>query len=360
MFPTSSRSFAWRSRLGATLAAVLLAFGLASCQKKSPYMQQMAFIFGTMVEISIWGEEPAQGHALASKVFAELEREHRLLHPWQPGPMTDINTAIAAGRQDIPVDPEIAGILADASAAEEKSDHLFNPAIGKMVALWGFHADEPARKIPPKEQVAALIKARPRMSDLRLAGNRAGSSNPAVQIDLGGYAKGYALDRAAQMLREAGVKGALINIGGNVLAIGSKGGEPWRIGLQHPRRPSSMATIELRDGEAVGTSGDYQRYFELDGRRYSHLIDPRTGEPARDLASVTVLITPQPSAGTLSDWTSKPLFIAGRNDWPAMAKKIGLTHVLVLPIDGEAQATEPMRARLTWDDKNGPLRVVPQ
>lgn len=359
MFTTSARPFALFPRLAGCLAILALAFGLVSCQKKSPYTQQMAFIFGTMVEISIWGEEPARGRELSAKVFAELERQHRLLHPWQAGPLADLNAAIAAGRQDVPVDPEIARLIADAGAAAEKSDHLFNPAIGKMVALWGFHADEPSKKIPAKEDVAALVKARPRMSDLRLADNKLSGGNPAVQIDLGGYAKGYALDRAAQMLREAGVKGALINIGGNVIAIGSKGAEPWRIGLQHPRRPNSMATIELRDGEAVGTSGDYQRFYEIGGRRYSHLIDPRTGEPASDLASVTVLITAQPHAGTLSDWTSKPLFVAGRNEWSAMAKKIGVTHVLVLPINGEAQTTEAMRSRLTWDEKNGPLRLVP-
>ncbi len=346
-------------RLLALFAILVFAFGLSACKKKSPYTQQMAFIFGTMVEISIWGEEPARGRELSARVFTELERQHRLFHPWQPGPLADLNAAIAAGAAAVPVDPEIAGVLIAASAAAAQSEQLFNPAIGKLVALWGFHADEPAKKIPAKEAVDALVQARPRMSDLSIVDNRVTSANRAVQIDLGGYVKGYALDRAAQMLREAGVKGALINIGGNVLAIGTKGGEPWRIGLQHPRRAASMATLELRDGEAVGTSGDYQRYFEIGGRRYSHLIDPRTGEPAADLASVTVLIPPRTGAGTLSDWTSKPLFVAGRSEWPAMAKKLDVTHALVLPINGAAVATEAMRGRLVWDDKNGPLRVVP-
>jgi thiamine biosynthesis lipoprotein len=347
------------ARFLALLAAVVLAVGLAGCKKKSPYVQQMAFIFGTMVEISIWGEEPPRGRELANQVFAELEREHRLLHPWQPGPMAELNAAIAAGQQDLAVDPEIARLLRDASAAAAQSEQLFNPAIGKLVALWGFHADTPGKVVPKPEAVDALVKAQPRMTDLKITENRLSSSNPAVQIDLGGYAKGYALDRAAQLLRQAGVPGALINIGGNVLAIGSKGGEAWRVGIQHPRRPSSMAAIALLDGEAVGTSGDYQRYFEVGSRRYSHLIDPRNGQPGNDLASVTVLVTPRPDAGTFSDWTSKPLFIAGRAEWPLMARKIGVTHALVLPIEGEAVATEAMRARLIWDDKNGPLRVVP-
>lgn len=348
-----------RAFLIALLAAGVLGLGLAGCKKKSPYVQQLAFIFGTMVEISIWGEEPERGRELASKVFAELERQHRLFHPWQPGPMADLNAAIAAGKSEIAVDAEMAKVLSDAAAASAQSEDLFNPAIGKLVALWGFHADTPSKVLPKPEAVDAVVKALPRMSDLTISGNRVSSRNTAVQIDLGGYLKGHALDRAAQMLREAKVQGALINIGGNVLAIGSKGTEPWRIGLQHPRRPASMAFLDLRDGEAVGTSGDYQRYFDIEGRRYSHLIDPRNGQPANDLASVTVLIPPRPDAGTFSDWTSKPVFIAGRADWPAMAKKLGLTHTLVLPIQGEAVATEAMRARLAWDEKNGPLRMVP-
>ena len=116
------------------------------------------------------------------------------------------------------------------------------------------------------------------------------STNPAVQLDLGGYAKGYALDVAAAILQAHGVKNALVNIGGNVIALGTHGDRPWRVGIQHPRKPGTLATLDLHDGEAIGTSGDYQRYFELDGKRYCHLIDPRTGHPAHGMQSVTVLI----------------------------------------------------------------------
>ena len=86
-----------------------------------------------------------------------------------------------------------------------------------------------------------------------------------MALDFGGYLKGVALDRAAAILHERGVANALINIGGNVMALGSKNGKPWRVGIQHPRQPGPLATVELKDGEAIGTSGDYQRFFELDG-----------------------------------------------------------------------------------------------
>ena len=159
-----------------------------------------------------------------------------------------------------------------------------------------------------------------------------------MQLDLGGYAKGYALDRAAAILRGQGVGNALINIGGNVMALGSKGGQPWRIGIQHPRAAAPLATLELRDGEAVGTSGDYQRYFELDGRRYCHLLDPRSGRPAQGAQAVTVLVTPREHAGALSDAASKPLFIAGDKAWRDLARRLDVEHALRIDSGGVMQS----------------------
>ena len=173
------------------------------------------------------------------------------------------------------------------------------------------------------------------------------SRNPAVQLDLGGYAKGYALDRAAAILREAGTVNALINIGGNVMALGGKGDQPWRIGIQHPRAPAPLATLPLYDGEAIGTSGDYQRYFELDGERYAHLLDPRTGQPAHGTQSLTVLVTARAKAGTLSDAPSKPAYLAG-DGWREQIRRFGIEHALRVAADGRIEVTRELRARLQF------------
>ena len=244
--------------------------------------------------------------------------------------------------------PSLAPILRDAARLSALGEGLFNPAIGNLVRLWGFHSDTFAARLPDENEIARLVRANPRMSNLAVQGDTLVGSNPAVRLDLGGYAKGYALDRAAAYLRSQGVSNALINIGGNIMALGGKGRQPWRVGIQHPRRAGALATLALKDGEAIGTSGDYQRYFELAGKRYCHLIDPRTGWPADQTQSVTVIARGS-QAGTLSDLASKPLFIAGPQHWLPLAAKLGVAEVLHVAADGRVTATPAMAARLTWE-----------
>ena len=146
--------------------------------------------------------------------------------------------------------------MRETQAIAAAGDHLFDPGIGRLIALWGFHTDEIRPQLPESAALEALIAAKPSIADLKLDGRRVTSRNKAVALDFGGYLKGVALDRAAAILKARGVSNALINIGGNVLALGSKGDTPWRVGIQHPREPRPLATLPLRDGEAIGTSGD--------------------------------------------------------------------------------------------------------
>jgi thiamine biosynthesis lipoprotein len=225
---------------------------------------------------------------------------------------------------------------------------LFNPAIGNLVRLWGFHSDTFDPRLPDPKEIERLVKAKPAMTDLRIEGVMLSASKPALRLDLGGYAKGYALDRAAATLKRQGVNHALINIGGNILALGSKGDQAWMVGIQHPRRAGALAMLALHDGEAIGTSGDYQRFFELGGKRYCHLIDPRSGWPANQTQAVTVIARGE-HAGTLSDVASKPLFIAGPAGWRRMAGRMGISQALFIAADGNIETTPGMARRLQWN-----------
>lgn len=340
-------------------AAALLALAfvalLAACNRPELHRQE-AYVFGTRVDLTVYGESRELADEAMAAVLREFDRLHRAYHAWEPSELTALNMAIARG-EVATVSDELATLLTDAQRLSEQGGSLFNPAMGALIEMWGFHADEFVPRRPDPAALQAVLEARPRMSDLVITGNRVESRNPAVKLDLGGYAKGYALDRAAAVLRSKGIENALINIGGNVMALGKKGDTPWRLGLQHPREPQPLATLPLYDGEAIGTSGDYQRYFELDGKRYSHLLDPRSGLPADATQSLTVLITPRENAGTLSDAASKPPFIAG-DTWREYTRRYGIEHALRVAADGRIEVTRELRGRLQFPSGSAPVTVV--
>ncbi|MEI7843284.1 MAG: FAD:protein FMN transferase [Gallionellaceae bacterium] len=330
-----------------SLLFVLLA--IASCSKE-PFYQEEAYVFGTRVEVSIAGTDESKARAAVAEVLHEFQRLHDLLHAWKLSEISQLNAAIAQGKSAT-VSAETAAMLQDATRLSVQSEGLFNPAIGGLIQLWGFQADEFKAVLPDENTVAALVKANPQMTDLIFEKNRILNKNKSISIDLGGYAKGYALDRAAAILRQKGIKNALINIGGNVLALGAHGSRSWRVGIQHPRKPGALATMELHDGEAIGTSGDYQRYFEIGDQRYCHVIDPRSGYPVTGVQAVTI-VTKGEHAGLLSDAASKPLFISGAQGWRLAAQRMGLAEALLIDAAGVVHLTADLQKRLEFTNQS--------
>lgn len=329
-------------------------FLMVACGKE-PLYQEQGYVFGTLVDVSVYGEEDARARLAVNKVLHEFQRLHDMLHAWQPSELSELNEAFARGESKA-VSAELAAMLQDAARLSAQSGGLFNPAIGGLIETWGFHADEFKPVKPDEKRIAQWVASNPQMGDIILSPMNDGrvlssSRNKAVRLDLGGYAKGYALDRAAALLREQGIRNALINIGGNVFALGQHGNRPWRVGIQHPRKPGALATLELRDGEAIGTSGDYQRYFMLGDTRYCHLIDPRSGHPMQGVQAVTVL-TRGARAGVLSDVASKPLFIAGTGGWRAAAQQMDLSEAMLVDAQGGIHLTAALQKRLEFADKN--------
>ncbi len=333
-----------------------IALLLAGCGR-DPVLKRESYVFGTRVEVVVWGEPEARAGAAADTVLREFDRLHRTFHAWQPSELSTLNAAIAAGRR-VEVSPELAGYLKESSALAAQGNYLFDPGIGNLVKLWGFHDDTFTPRLPDPKLLEAARAKHPSIADIRIDGLTVFSRNPAVALDFGGYLKGVALDRAASLLKAQGIRNALINIGGNIMALGAKGDIPWRVGIQHPRGNGPLASLELRDGEAIGTSGDYQRYFELDGHRYCHLIDPRSGGPASGSQAVTLLIPPGTATGMRSDASSKPLFISG-DAWPEVARRLGLEQVLRVAADGRVEVTAALKARLKFEVPDLKISVIP-
>ena len=330
----------------------ILAYLLTSCSKPEPLYNTQSYVFGTLVDISIYGETDANAQDISNQIIREFQELHNRLHAWRPSELSSINHAFSRGDTPVSIKPDLAAMIQDARRLSVQSNAAFNPAIGGLIEEWGFHHDEFVPKKVDENKLASLVKANPQMSDIVLENDTVYSKNSAVQLDLGGYAKGYALDIALVELQKLGVKNALVNIGGNIIALGKHGDKPWRVGIQHPRKPNAIAALDLESGWAIGTSGDYQRYFELGGKRYCHIIDPSSGFPTQGVQAVTVLIPPQKNAGTLSDVTSKPIFIAKPENRAQAAKAMHVENYLVIESENKISISPSMAKRIIWLDKD--------
>ncbi|HEY0844617.1 MAG TPA: FAD:protein FMN transferase [Noviherbaspirillum sp.] len=334
---------ALRRLLLVLLLPLLLVVG--ACSRNESTYRIQGDVFGTVVDVSIYGETEERANQLGERVMEEFGRLHNKFHAWKPSQLTALNDAISRG---VPyqADAEMVDLLKAATRLAEESDHYFNPAIGRLIRLWGFQTSDIKPQAPDPDELKRLIAARPRMSDLVFDGTTISSRNRDVMLDLGGYAKGYALDRAARILRAEGVQAALINVGGNLLAVGRPGKRHWTVGIQDPRGDGLIATVELKDNEAVGTSGDYQRFYMKNGKRFPHIIDPHTGETTNKVAAVTIITSGGEDAGTRSDGYTKPLFVAGPEKWQAMAERLGLREVMLIDGNRNVVMTPAMRERL--------------
>jgi len=340
--------------LGWAAVALLLALALAGCgEAREPFYHQRLLAFGTLVDVSLWGVDPE----LATTAFRVLGEEfnwmHEAWHAWRPGTLTALNRQLQAGAPFTP-DPAVLPLVELGSSFAAASGHLFNPAIGRLIALWGYQADEPGKAPPPAEAIADLVRRNPRMDDIVREGEWLRCRNPAVQLDFGGFAKGYGVDRAAERLKALGVRNAIVAAAGDIRVMGQRGERPWRIGIRHPRQAGVLASIDLEGDENISTSGDYERYFEHEGRRYHHIFDPRTGYPAEGTASVTVVTR----GGALADAGATALFVAGPEGWPRTAAGLGIDQVLLVASDGTVHLTPGMAARVRFEvSPPPPLRV---
>lgn len=341
---------------------------LSGCFKERLYHTQ-SYVFGTLVDISIYGETDDRARFIANHVLQDFQNLHNRLHAWKPisegkpSELGELNAAFSKSNKPIAINSHIAHILIDATALSAKSHGLFNPAIGHLIGTWGFQRDEFSAITVNDKDIKSLVKANPSMGDIVVKNNTAYSNNPAVKLDLGGYAKGYALDIATAYLRKEHVNNVLINIGGNIIALGQHGNKPWRVGIQHPRLPTAIATLDLPDGWAIGTSGDYQRYFMLNGNRYCHIIDPRTGYPSQHTQEVTVLVPPQPinqtQAGVLSDVVSKPIFIESPENRTKAAQAFGIENFMVIDNESHIFVSKQMAQKLNWIDASVKFSTFP-
>lgn len=353
------------SRAAAAARLGLLAFAasliLAACRDETPVISLHFEAFRDPVDISLVGvsrDQAERAAALLRQDFAYMDHDW---HAWEPSPLGRVNKLLPEGAPFV-APPSVLPLVRLSQTFSEQSGGLFNPAIGHLVDLWGFHADVPERRRPPPaNEIARLVRAAPEMSQIEVDGLELRGKNAAIKLDFGAISKGYAIDLAIEHLRGLGIRDAMVQIGGNVRAIGDRSSQPWRIPIRRPSGASVLAMLKVRGDESVATSASYDRNFVHAGTRYHHIIDPRTGRPATGTQAVTVVHTDAASA----DAAATALFVAGPKDWHAVALSMGVRHALLIDAQGRLHMNPGMQARLEVMDGEAeivlsePLTSVP-
>ena len=327
---------------------------LISCgsSKQSVYKEQI-YTFGTIVEFNVWGVDEKIARQATAEVAQDFDYMHKAWNPWKPGSLARMNQLFAT-QLEFTGAPSILPLIVDAQKLSLQSHGLFNPAIGKIIKLWGFSQEQPPKGPPPDAKlIADLVQQHPSMSDIHVNGISVKSDNPAVLLDFGAFAKGYAVDKAIEHFRSLGINNAIVNAGGDLRAIGRRGDRNWRIGIRDPRGPGILASVETHGDESVFTSGDYERFYEYEGKRYHHIIDPRTGYPAYGVTSVTVIH----NIAATADAAATALFVAGPKDWYAIAKSMGVKMAMVVDSNGVVYMNPAMAKRIHFE-KSTPPKII--
>jgi thiamine biosynthesis lipoprotein len=329
----------------ALAVALLLGGAWLYRQQQAQAPRRASFvIFGGLTEVELRGvSEPAAAAAFGA-IGETLQRDQRAWHPWEMSDLLRLNAALAQG-QPYQTSPELAGLLRAAQRAYASSDGLFNAAIGSLVDLWGFHtSDYPITAPPPDGNISATLATQPRMSELQIADDgTVVSTNRTIQLDLNGLAEGYAAEQIAALLHERGIANALINVGGDVLALGRAGERPWRVAISSPQH-DALADVELQGHEALFSSGNYNKFREVEGQRWGHVLDPRTGRPAHGTSAVSVIH----GDAVAADVASTALMIAGPTDLVRIARGLGVACVALVADDGAIWITPAMQRRLRF------------
>ncbi|MEI8217411.1 MAG: FAD:protein FMN transferase [Eubacteriales bacterium] len=266
--------------LFAILASML---ALTGCASKDP-VQKSQFMLDTNCTITVYGKNADK---LIDEGFALGTKYENLLSTAIES--SDVYKVNHAEGKPVQVSNDTIEILNKAISYSEKTDGLFDVSIGALTSLWDFPS---GKKIVPKQAEIDKAKATVGYKDIKIEGNIVTLLRPGAQLDFGGIAKGYIGDKIAGFLRESGVDGAIVNLGGNVVTVGKKpNGKPWNVGIQQPfaDRNKTIGAVEVGEKDVV-TSGIYERSFTVDGKFYHHILDPRTGYPAdNNLESVTII-----------------------------------------------------------------------
>lgn len=336
----------------ALLAALVLSASGATLAAEPPLaaparpLSQSFGVMGTQATITIWTVDEARAQKAFAAAHAELDRVERLMtdweHPeWLPSDVVRINKA--AGKAPVKVDPETLAVIEESLEMSRRSGGAFDITFAAMKGLWKFDEDLET-KVPPKDEIERrrkLINWRDVVVDRRARTVKL--RRPGMRLGLGGIAKGYAVDRCVGVLRGQGFTDFMVQAGGDLYVAGQKGAASWMVGVRDPRGGPRdiIARMPIKD-HAFSTAGDYERSFILDGRRYHHIIDPKTGYPATASREVTIFA---PTA-FLADALDDAVFILGPEKGLALVESMPDCGALIVDAHNQVWLSKRLEGKL--------------
>ena len=287
---------------------------------------------GTRVSVELWHDDETRGRELVAEIMDEYRRIDQDLSTYKPD--SEISRVNArAAETPVPVGEELFMLIARSHDLSVASSGAFDITYESVGYLYDFRA----RQHPSAEQISARLAAIDyRHVKLDREARTVRFEVPGVRINLGGIAKGYAVEHGAEILQRRGVQHALLNAGGDTRVIGDRRGQPWIVGIRHPRLADEIVTRLPLVDEAISTSGDYERFFEEDGRRYHHILNPRTGEPSQGLLTVTV-IGPD---STMTDGLGTAIFVLGVDEGLNLIKAFPEYETIIVNASGQISYSE--------------------
>jgi thiamine biosynthesis lipoprotein len=328
----------------------------AGCGLKSTPLQEVTgerFYMDTLIQIKVYSEDAARGQQALDLAFAAFERIDHAAGRFQKAgndlpDANDVSDVVKinqnAGNKPVQVSVDTQKIIQRANYFAALCGGAFDITIGPVMDLWGF--GHGSQLVPADEQLSqALTLVDYQKVQVDPVQKTVFLSLPGMVMDLGGVAKGYATDEAVEALKEAGIRHAIINAGGNVYALGTKpDGSPWRVGVQDPRNTQEIIAVLAVSDRAVVSSGDYQRFFEQDGNRYHHILDPATGKPAGQVMQTTVVTDSAMDADILST----TLFVLGPQNGLDFVQGLPTTEAIFVGLDKQINYTEGLSAQLEF------------
>ncbi|MEJ2592802.1 MAG: FAD:protein FMN transferase [Candidatus Thiodiazotropha sp.] len=312
--------------------AVLLIAGLLSSACPAAWYGEHAAIMGTRIGVEVWHEDEQTARQGIAAVLAEFRRLDQALSPYiESSELYAVNASAAS--HPVVISHEFYDLIAQSLDYSRLTGGAFDITFASV----GYQYDYRNRIKPSEAEIQqALPLIDYRHIQLNPDDHSVHFDTPGVRIDLGGIAKGYAVDRAIELLKARGIENALVSAGGDSRIIGDHRGRPWNIGIQAPRNEKALAAVLPLSNTAISTSGDYERYFEADGVRYHHILSPKTGHSAGELESVTIL---GPNA-TRTDALSTSVFVLGLKDGMALVDRLDDVEAIIIDRRGEMHTSK--------------------